>query len=160
MNDFFYLWILFEGAEALTPTVHPASSLYVALHSTYPLWAVWRVGKSEYLQLQRPLRPQMTNWNHISVTRYRYNWELCRQKQVSQVGISNYIPQFTVGCNYLSLPEIPASGDQVLNWLYVPCQHTWKYDTVHSFSTGIALAKSTKCWGTTVLFSMLHCCFI
>ena len=26
------------------------------------------------------------------------------QKQVSRVGISNYIPQNTVGCNYLSMP--------------------------------------------------------
>ena len=40
---------------------------------------------------------------------------ICRQKQGSQRGISNYILQFTVGCNYLSLPEIPASGNNVLN---------------------------------------------
>ena len=32
---------------------------------------------------------------------------------ISQAGISNYIPQFTVGCNYLSLPEVPASGTKV-----------------------------------------------
>ena len=32
------------------------------------------------------------------------------QKQFSQARISNCIPQYTVGCNYLSLPEIPASG--------------------------------------------------
>ena len=41
-------------------------------------------------------------------------WGLWRQKQVSQAGISNCIPQSTVGCNYLSLPEIPASGTKVL----------------------------------------------
>ena len=41
-------------------------------------------------------------------------WGLCCQKQVSHAGTSNYIPQFTVGCNYLSLPEIPASGNKVL----------------------------------------------
>ena len=41
-------------------------------------------------------------------------WGLCCQKQVSQTGIINYIPQFTVGCNYLSLPEIPVSGNKVL----------------------------------------------
>ena len=41
-------------------------------------------------------------------------WGLWCQKQVSQAGISNCIPQFTVGCNYLSLPEIPASGNNVL----------------------------------------------
>ena len=34
--------------------------------------------------------------------------------QESPAGIGNYIPQFTVGCNYLSLPEIPASGTKVL----------------------------------------------
>ena len=43
-------------------------------------------------------------------------WGLCYQKQVSQTGISNYIPQLTVGCNYLSLPEIPASGNKVLKY--------------------------------------------
>ena len=41
-------------------------------------------------------------------------WGLCHQKQVSQAGISNCIPQYSVGCNYLLLPEIPASGDKVL----------------------------------------------
>ena len=40
-------------------------------------------------------------------------WGLCCQNQVSQAGMSNYIPPFTVGCNYLSLPEIPASGNKV-----------------------------------------------
>ena len=41
-------------------------------------------------------------------------WGLWCQKQVSQVGISNCIPQNTVGCNYLPLPQIPASGTKVL----------------------------------------------
>ena len=41
------------------------------------------------------------------------NKDLC-QKQVSQAWISNCIPQNTVGCNYLSLPVIPASGTIVL----------------------------------------------
>ena len=36
------------------------------------------------------------------------------RKQVSQAGISNGIPQDTEGCNYLSLPEIPASGTEAL----------------------------------------------
>ena len=38
---------------------------------------------------------------------------LC-QKQIFQTGISNSIPQKTVGCKYLSLPEIPASGTKVI----------------------------------------------
>ena len=41
-------------------------------------------------------------------------------KQVSQAGISNYIPQFTVGCNYLSLSAIPASGNKVLIYQILP----------------------------------------
>ena len=38
---------------------------------------------------------------------------LCCQKQVSQAGISNCIPQNTVRCNYSFLPEITASGNKV-----------------------------------------------
>ena len=44
------------------------------------------------------------------------NWGLCCQKQVSQTGISNYIPQFTVGCKYTYPCLIPASANKVLNW--------------------------------------------
>ena len=43
-------------------------------------------------------------------------WGRRSEKQVSQAWISNCIPQYTVGCNYLSLPEIPASGTKVLIW--------------------------------------------
>ena len=39
-------------------------------------------------------------------------WGLWHQKQVSQARKSNCIPQYSVGCNYLSLPEIPASGKE------------------------------------------------
>ena len=40
------------------------------------------------------------------------------QKQVSQAEISNCIPQFSVGCNYLSMPDIPASYTKVLICAY------------------------------------------
>ena len=46
---------------------------------------------------------------------WKDNWGLCYQKQVSQAGISNHIPQFTVGCKNLSLHEIPPSGNKVIN---------------------------------------------
>ena len=48
-------------------------------------------------------------------------WGLCCRKQVSQAGISNYIPQFTVECNYLSLPEIPASGNKLWDVITYSC---------------------------------------
>ena len=35
------------------------------------------------------------------------------QKQVSRTGITNCIPLFFVGCNYLFMSEIPASGTKV-----------------------------------------------
>ena len=38
----------------------------------------------------------------------------CCQKQVFQAGINNHIPQFTLECDYLSLSEIAASGNNVL----------------------------------------------
>ena len=40
-------------------------------------------------------------------------WDTCFWF-LSQAGISNCIPQYSVGCNYLSLPEIPASDAKVL----------------------------------------------
>ena len=49
---------------------------------------------------------QLYPHNYIPYT--RLIWGLWRHKQVSEAGISNYIPQFTVGCNYLSPPQIPA----------------------------------------------------
>ena len=47
---------------------------------------------------------------------------LCDQKQASQAGISNYIPQQTVGSNYLSLPDKPASGNGALIYW---CMYFW-----------------------------------
>ena len=39
---------------------------------------------------------------------------LCCQMQVSHAGICNCIPQCPVGCNYLSMLEIPDSGNKVV----------------------------------------------
>ena len=49
------------------------------------------------------------NENHIG-----YIYRLQCQKQVSRACISNYIPQYSVGCNYLCMPYIPASGSKIL----------------------------------------------
>ena len=40
-------------------------------------------------------------------------WGLWCQKQLTLAMISNCIPHYSVGCNYLSLPNIPASGIKV-----------------------------------------------
>ena len=39
-------------------------------------------------------------------------WTLVSEAGIS-AGITNKIPQYSVGCNYLSLPEIPAAGTKV-----------------------------------------------
>ena len=46
--------------------------------------------------------------------RVQFMWGLWHQEQVSQAGISNCIPHYPVGCNCLSLPELPAPGAKVL----------------------------------------------
>ena len=56
--------------------------------------------------------------NFVSFTKHpfysrRYMIIWC-QKHVSQAGISNCIPQYSVGCNYLFLPEIPTPGTKVI----------------------------------------------
>ena len=54
------------------------------------------------------------------------------EKQVSRAWISNYIPQYPVGCNYSSMPQIPASGAKFLNCGQTLPYHvllSWKYIT-------------------------------
>ena len=55
--------------------------------------------------------------DHVNSSTRHIVWGLWCQKQVSQTGISNYVPQFTVRCNFLSLPEMPVSGAKVLIYL-------------------------------------------
>ena len=38
---------------------------------------------------------------HCRKGQHMHMWGICCQKQVSQAGISNYIPHFTMGCNTL-----------------------------------------------------------
>ena len=53
------------------------------------------------------------------------DWAPCWHKQVFQAGLSNHMPQFTVGCNYLSLPEIPASGNRFLDYYRTEADTKW-----------------------------------
>ena len=70
-----------------------------------------RTHKSEYLKSTRN-PPGMFVWSI-------YSWGIVCEKQVSKAGISNYISTYTVGCNYLSLSLIAASGTQVLNYTQI-----------------------------------------
>ena len=85
-------------------------------------------------------------------------WGLCCQKQVSQTEISNYIPQFTVGCNYLSLPELPASGNKVHKWsATTPCKYSY---IVSNHSHSDVNVKYQRCRQATMMCTKSNtvCC--
>ena len=70
---------------------------------------------------------------------------LCCQKQASQAGISNCIPQNTVGYNYISLPEIPASGIKGLIYRFRHMDYEeQKYAKTHASQQGSR--KSASDW--------------
>ena len=91
-----------------------------------------------------------------------HKWGLCCQKQVSQAGISNYIPQFTVGCNWFtkvillfiiihntfwgSLCKIIT----LLNTLTFPVNTLRQRQNGHHFPDGISWMKMWSGWGFEV----------
>ena len=83
---------------------NPCKSIGMKIHGN---------GMESYLQndlSESPITEWLVNPKHIArafKTDKRGPW---RQKHVSQAWINNCIPQNTVECNYLSLPEISASG--------------------------------------------------
>ena len=100
----------------------------------------WPYRHSSYFHLTQ----WKTNMNYRKVCCHfiiDHIWGLCCHKQISQAVISNYILQFTVGCNYLSLPEIPASGNKVFIWHLCNewCVSSWyifkNFIMFHIFST-------------------------
>ena len=96
-----------------------------------------------------------------------YKWGLCCQKQVSQTGISNYILQFTVGCNYLSLPKIPASGNKVhisqLNIIQYSIRHCTKVYLRYDFALTVSHISAWHegvcygCFGKKIAVKIWHC---
>ena len=111
-------------------------------------------------------------------------WGLCCQKQVSQTRINNYITQFTVGCSYLSMPEITASGSKVLIYaslcllgvwhqLILPITRTdprpavrsaegpnsfhWKKCGVGSFMLRHKISRTACCFGIRTFLKQYGC---
>ena len=68
---------------------------------------IWLISVSEEGTRGRQLSGKSRIWSVVI-------WGFCCQEQVSQASINNCIPQNTVGCTYLFLPEIAATGDKVL----------------------------------------------
>ena len=76
------------------------------------------IGFSNLAYLQRNTLVMFRCWiqNSVRWMFSQHKWVLCCQKQVYQAGINNCIPQNTMGCNNLSLSEIPASDSKVHKW--------------------------------------------
>ena len=58
-------------------------------------------------------------------------WRLCCQKQVSQAGISNYIPQFTVGCNEVHIYSYTLPSTKCLDQFHKSYNAPVPYPTMH-----------------------------
>ena len=85
-------------------------------HQSMLLHFQYEIKHIQSLKLSRPVLNMMTQlWGMVLVSS---SYLVHMRTLVPEVGISgrisNCIPQYSVGCNYLSLPEIPASGTKVL----------------------------------------------
>ena len=93
---------------------------------------------------------------------------LWHQKELCQAWITNYIPQYSVGCNCLSMPEIPASAPTsswnrlIYIWLGLLNHFTWHVNVGWSKYRGQFSPKNTKSYlcsasVTRVLYA-ISCC--
>ena len=78
-------------------------------------------------------------------------WGLVCQKQVYRAWISNYNPQNTVGCNYLAMPYIPASGTQVCHVFWCMCVFVTGYAYICKWCDCASLGK--------FCFNIVNCVF-
>ena len=92
--------------------------MHLHMHSDGPLWGgnshrATKNGSCTHFHHCHPktMRPSLTTSGGTPMQ--PHIWGLWCQKQVSHAGISNCLSQYCMGCNYLSLPEIPASGTKV-----------------------------------------------
>ena len=89
-------------------------------------------------------------------------WGIWFWKQVSRARISNYIPQFTVGCNYLCMPYmllVPKSS--FFNGLFL--LHTWVVMSVSPFPSligyGVSHDQFQSCDLEMMWFGPLSMCY-
>ena len=102
--------------ELDTQLTVPRSSilLFVMVKMRVEPWGIYCAYIDWFAILQQDITEPRGGRNIIAYWLFYISWGLWCQKQISQAGIGNCIPQYCVGCNYLSIPEIPASGTKVL----------------------------------------------
>ena len=94
---------------------------------------------------KRFIRSRLSVTNLITVPvldPYEDKWGLWCQKLVPQAGISNCIPQYSVGCDYLFLPELPSSCTKVLIYGI----HTYSSMFLQLFWNQMVLADTLLTW--------------
>ena len=91
-----------------------------------PLGCWWMLSTNWYISVECRWRCHLSTDSWITDTAQTFVWGLWHQKQVFQVGISNYISLYSVGCDYLSLPEIPVPKSSYHDAAYnTPLQILW-----------------------------------
>ena len=99
------------------------------------------------VDLISPTKTDTVNWGHTS------------QKPVNRAWISNYSPQSVVGCNYLSMHYMPASGTCFLNWggghrdRCVWVTDSWKNDVSMYHGRGLSKGTSLSTIFTNVFYN-------
>ena len=91
-----------EWHKSVVITSPLAAEWHKSVVITSPLAAEWH--KSVVIT-----SPLAAEWH------FHLNGGFSSQIQVSRIWLSDYIPQHAVGCNYLAMSKIPASGTKVLN---------------------------------------------
>ena len=148
----FWVCLIFTIVITTLPRGQLYHTIVSNMDVLFRVWTItivdWLVKLAVYM---RALLPEAGPWFNIKITSYQYRKSHFGDKtvvrssylhngtsyigkmsslywigaQVSQAWISNCIPQDTMGCNYISLLEIPASGNKVLIWLH--CNHNVSY---------------------------------
>ena len=117
--------IAFEGINSKNTLCSKnwLSRIYILIwNNHYYKFHICNVPNNILVKFMQPDLPRdiRTTWNDwVKAVKWVVDvsgkWRFRCQKQVSQARISNCIPQYSVGCNYLSMPEIPASGAKSSN---------------------------------------------
>ena len=127
-NSNMHWWIHISGYMFLYYTLKNDLVISKSIENICIKRAPWARCKRDWVKLTCTLYPSIPQ-QYGQMWDLKDNWGLWRQKRVSQAGINNYIPRFTVGCNYVPLLRylllVPKSSISCLH-----CKHSEAFTSV------------------------------